>query len=253
MTSHDSPQIPNPSHAAFLTTRWSMVLVAQGKPDSSTGDAADALEKLCRQYWPPLYAYLRHRDYTSHDAQDLTQEFFARLLAKHWLNAVDPARGRFRSFLLMALQRFLANEWDRSQARKRGGGMVLLSLDAATTDALDAAAAAVTLPAESLYERRWALTLLESVMTRLKGEYTTAGRSSDYELLKPHLTSERGAVPYESLAVALRMEPASARSAVHRLRKRFREIFREEVAGTVADPADVDDEMRAVIAALGHE
>ena len=227
-----------------------MVLSAQGK---SAGDAFESLEALCRQYWPPLYAYVRHRGHPAHDAQDLTQEFFARLLKKDWLTAVDRENGRFRSFLLMALQRFLANEWDRSQAQKRGGGCEVISLDAAEAEDLYARHDAAALPAESLFEKRWALTLLESVMRRLREEQAAAGREDEYKLLKACLTAERGDIKYEELAAALNVQPASARSAVHRLRKRFREVFREEVAGTVANPADVDDEMRAVIAALGRE
>ena len=233
------------SHAAFLTTRWSMVLSAQ---DRVTGDA---LETLCRQYWPPLYAYLRHRGHSAHDAQDLTQAFFARLLEKEWLAVVEQEKGRFRSFLLMALKRFLANELDRAHTLKRGGGMEFISLDAEVAESFYVAGHVATLPPDSLYERRWAFTVLEMVMRRLREEHEAAGRQAEYESLRPWLTAERGDVPYDDLAAALGMTPASARSAVHRLRKRFREMFREEVAGTVADPADVEDEMRAVVAALG--
>lgn len=235
--------------AAFHTTRWSVVLAAQG---GSSRAASDSLELLCQQYWPPLYAYVRRRGHSRHDAQDLTQAFFARLLEKGWLTAADPGRGRFRSFLLMALKRFLANEWDRSHAVKRGGGAAILSLDAGMLDRLDSGPMAATLAADELYDQRWALTLLETVMQRLRQEHLDAGREAEYELLKPCLVAERGSIAYGELATALKMEPASARSAVHRLRKRFRELFREEVAGTVADPSDVENEMRAVIASLGQ-
>ena len=153
----------------------------------------------------------------------------------------------------MALKRFMANEWDRSQARKRGGGCDIVSLDAEVAESLYAGPAAATLPAESLFEKRWALTLLEAVMRRLREESEAAGKVAEYALLKPCLTAERGDIRYDEIATALGVEPASARSAVHRLRKRFREIFREEVTGTVADPAEVEDEMRAVIAALGRD
>jgi RNA polymerase sigma factor (sigma-70 family) len=236
--------------SAFHTTRWSLVLSAQGR---SSRDAFESLETLCRQYWPPLYAYVRHRGYSAHDAQDLTQEFFSRLLEKDWLRAADREKGRFRSFLRMAVKRFLANEWHRAQAQKRGAGLSLISLDTELAESRYAADAGASVPADSLYERRWAMTLLENVMLRLRREHETADRLSEYEILKPCLTAERGDIPYDTLAQALGVESASARSAVHRLRKRFRQIFREEVAGTVADPADVDDEMRAVIAALGRE
>lgn len=249
MSAPDPPQSSRTRHAAFHTTRWSVVFAAQGK---SSRDAFQSLEALCQQYWPPLYAYVRQRGYTVHDAQDLTQAFFARLLEKDWLTAADRAQGRFRSFLLMALKRFLINEWDRTQTQKRGGTLEIVSLDMQ-------AAGQIPIPdpkvvsGESLYDRRWALTLLETVMNRLREEHETAGRLVEYVQLKPCLTAERGSMDYLVLAAALKVEPASARSAVHRLRKRFREVFRDEVAGTVADPRDVNDEMRAVIAALGNE
>ena len=243
--------VPSPTrHAGFYTTRWSMVLSAQGK-GRAQGDAFESLEALCRQYWPPLYAYIRHHGHAAHDAQDLTQAFFARLLEKGWLAAVDQEKGRFRSFLLAALKHFLANEWDRAQTLKRGGAMEFISLDAELAESCYVAGHAATLPPDSLYEKRWALTLLETVMRRLHDEHEAAGKRAEYELLKPCLTAERGDIPYDELGTALGLTPASARSAVHRLRKRFREVFREEVAGTVADPAEVDDEMRAVVAALG--
>lgn len=210
------------------------------------------MEALCLQYWPPLYAYVRHRGHSAHDAQDLTQAFFARLLEKDWLAAADQERGRFRTFLLMALKRFLSNERDYAQAQKRGGGMHAISLDADAAEGLYAGRDLSTLPADSLFERRWALTVLETVMARLRGEYEALGKLGEYELLKPCLTAERGDIPYDQLAAAMNLEPASARSSVHRLRKSFRDMFREEIASTVADPADVDDEMRAVIAALSQ-
>jgi RNA polymerase sigma factor (sigma-70 family) len=249
MAAPDSPKKGLTYHAAFHTTRWSIVLAARG---SASRDAVQSLEALCRQYWPPLYAYVRHRGFAPHDAEDLTQEFFARLLEKEWLAAAKREGGRFRSFLLMVLQRFLANEWDRSQARKRGGGCDVIRLDAEMAESLYTAHA-TSLPAESLYERRWALTLLETVMHRLKAEQEVAGRLAEYEVLKACLTADRGEIRYDALAAELGVEPVSARSAVSRLRKRFREIFRDEVAGTVADPEDVDAEMRAVVAALGSE
>jgi RNA polymerase sigma factor (sigma-70 family) len=243
-TSDPPPQLSVIRQAPFHTTRWSVVLAARGK----SGDAVQSLEALCSQYWPPLYAYVRQRGHSEHDAQDLTQSFFARFLEKDWLSAVDRERGRFRTFLLMALQRFLANERDREQAQKRGGTARVISLDAAERILLPDPR---SLTAESLYERQWAMTLLESVMQHLRQEHEVVGRLAEYEQLKPCLTADRGAIDYDSLAAALNIQPASARSKVHRLRKRFRELFREEVAGTVADPAEVEDEMRAVIAALG--
>lgn len=235
---------PLPAH--FHTTRWSVVLAARG---GTTKDAADSLEALCRQYWPPLYSFVRQRGHAVHDAQDLTQAFFARLLEKNWLTAADQAQGRFRSFMLMALKRFLANEWNRASAQKRGGGADLISFDLEDDETMPIPDPNV-ISGEALFDRRWALTLLEAVMWRLRSDY---GENEAYELLKPHLTAERGSVDYTQLAQELKMEPASARSALHRLRKRFRELFREEVAGTVANEADVDDELRAIVTALGAE
>jgi RNA polymerase sigma factor (sigma-70 family) len=230
---------------SFHTTRWSVVLAAQEK---SGRNASDALQALCEQYWPPLYAYVRHRGNSEHDAQDLTQGFFARLLEKGWLSAADPTRGRFRTFLLMSVKRFLANEWDRSKAQKRGGSVTIVSMPDADQISIPDSSA---MTAETLFERRWALTLLQSVMARLGNEYENQGRSMQYVVLKSCLTAEREKIDYASLASALGMEQASVRSAVHRMRKRFREIFRDEVAGTVANGDDVDDEMRAIITSLG--
>lgn len=230
--------------AAFHTTRWSVVLRAR---DDGHGNATASLEALCRQYWQPLYACVRQRGHSVHDAQDMTQEFFARLLEKDWLAAADQTRGRFRTFLLMALKRFLANEWDRRSAQKRGGGAVIIPMDTALAERLEIPDPAAVAP-EVLFDRRWALTLLETVMQRLREEQTRAGRREEYELLKPCLTVQ--GMDYAALGRSLGMEPASARSAVHRLRKRFRELFREEVAGTVADAAEVDGELHAVIMAL---
>lgn len=229
--------------AAFHTTRWSVVLAARGK----SAGARASLEALCKQYWHPLYAYVRQRGYSEHDAQDLTQAYFARLLEKGWLNAADRDRGRFRTFLLMTLKRFLANEWDRSQSQKRGGATQIVSLSATEQSLIPDANAA---SAESLFELRWAVTMLEAALHRLRSEYEAASRLADYECLKPCLTAQRGSIDYANLAATLNMTPASARSAVHRLRKRFRDVFREEVASTVADPADVEDEMRSLLAAL---
>lgn len=239
-SSRDLPE----RQSRFQTTRWSLVIAAQGK---SPAGGEQPLEVLCHQYWRPLYAYVRHRGYAEHDAQDLTQAFFVRLLEKGWLAAADRARGRFRTFLLTAFTRFLANEWDHQRAQKRGGGIVSFNLDSPVAYSLADTKAPT---AEVLFERHWALAVFEGALKRLRAEYEAAGRVAHYELLKPQLTAERGSIDYDSLAAALSMEPASARSAVHRLRKRFREVFREEVAETVDDPSEIDDEMRSLIAAL---
>lgn len=242
-----APESPETRPSAFHTTRWSLVLQAQA---GSERDVETSLETLCRQYWPPLYAFVRGRGHSPHDAQDLTQEFFSRLLAKNWLSAADPTRGRFRSFLLMAMKRFLANEWDHIQAQKRGGGAHRFELDPQQLAEIPVPDSASADPI-ALYDRQWALALLKRVMQRLRGEHVAAGREKEYEHLKPSLVAERGETDYDELATALQMSAVSARSAVHRLRKRFREIFREEVAATVEKDADIEDEMRAVITALG--
>lgn len=251
-------QQPTHAHAysgGFHTTRWSLVLSVQGKSPAPQADVEASLETLCRLYWRPLFAFVRHRGYSLHDAQDLTQEFFARLLAKEWLLAVDQERGRFRSFLLMAMKRFLANQWDRSHAQKRGADLGFISLHAtayAEDRAPELAAVANETP-DAAYDRVWAVNVLDNAMSALRGEYEAAGRLAEFEAMKPYLTADRGEIPYEELATTLGVSPTTARSVVHRFRKRFREIFRAEIASTVADPEGIEDEMRAVVAALARE
>lgn len=248
MKSHeDHPRDRPMNDALFHTTRWSLVLAARG---GGADDVARSLESLCQQYWPPLYAFVRHRGHREHDAQDLTQAFFAQLLEKDWLNAVDPARGRFRAFLLMALKRFLSKDREQANAQKRGGGLRIIPLDAEFGCVL---ADTKTPSPESLFDRQWALTVLQFSMSRLQKEYADANRGGDFERLKESLTAERGTIDYVRLASELGVRPVSARSSVHRMRARFRELFREEVAGTVADPADVDDEMRALFDAISAD
>ncbi len=243
------PESPlhRPASPLFVTTRWSIVVAAQ---HDSSPDAAAALETLCRGYWYPLYAYVRRSGKSAHDAQDLTQEFFARLLDKEWLTSAAPERGRFRSFLLVAMKRFLAKEWHREQAQKRGGGCVFVPLDAG--DAEQRYAGEPGLGADVLFERRWALTLLDSTMDRLRAEFARAGKVAEFGAMKDWLTAGRGEIPYGNLAAQLEMSEGAARVAVHRLRKRFREIFRESIAETVANPEEVEDEMRHLAAALGN-
>jgi RNA polymerase sigma-70 factor (ECF subfamily) len=227
--------------------------VVQSAQASGSREANVALEALCRAYWYPLYAYVRRLGRSAHDAQDLTQEFFARFCEKEYLRAADRARGRFRTFLLVALKRFLANDWDRARAQKRGGGNVAVPIDTAFAESRYAADPAGAQPPERAYEHRWAMALLEQAMTHLRAEYERAGRTAEYEVLKQFLTVERGAIPYPAIAAALGVAESSARGAVHRLRKRFRELFRAEIAETIADPAEVDDEVRHVVAALSWE
>jgi RNA polymerase sigma-70 factor (ECF subfamily) len=233
----------------FLTTRWSVIVRAQ---EGQSADAGAALESLCRAYWYPLYAWVRRQGQSAHDAQDLTQSFFARLLRKGYLHAADQQKGRFRTFLLIAFKRFLANEWDRATAQKRGGGSTPLSIDTAFAETRFAAELFHEQPADVEYDRRWALTLLDRSLATLRAEYTAAGHVAEFEALKEFLTAERGEIPYSTIAEVLGIGEGGARSAVHRLRKRFRQLFRAAIADTVSDPAEVDQEIRHVVRALGH-
>ena len=242
----------NPALAApplFLTTRWSVVLAAR---DPAAPDSARALETLCRTYWYPLYAFVRGSGYSPHDAQDLTQSFFAVLLAKDYLRVVTPEKGRFRTFLRMAVKRFLLNEWERQSSQKRGGGQVLLSLDTELAEQRFQAEPAGPMGPDAIYDRRWALTLLDETITRLAQEYSRAGRAAEFARLKPHLTADRGEIPYADIAAAGQTTEGAARVAIHRLRKRFREVFRAVIADTVAAPEEVDAEVRHVLEVLSY-
>ncbi|HMC28583.1 MAG TPA: sigma-70 family RNA polymerase sigma factor [Verrucomicrobiae bacterium] len=240
----DAKHAPQP---LFVTTRWSVVLAAQ---DKSSPDSAAALETLCRTYWYPLYAYVRGSGRLPPDAQDLTQEFFARLLAQDWLRVVLPEKGRFRTFLLVAMKRFLTNEWHRDMRQKRGAGQPPLSLD--TAEAEHRFAAEPPLAPDELYERRWAMTLLDESLARLEQEFTSAGRAEEFNCLKEWLTAERGGIPYKQIAAALDTTEGAARVAVHRLRKQFRVFFRQTIAQTVAADDDVEAEMRHLVSVLSR-
>lgn len=232
-------------YAKFHTTRWSIVLASQS---DKSADALKCLATLCEQYWPPIYAFVRYRGHREQDAQDLTQSFFARVLEKNWLASADQQQGRFRTFLLTALKRFLANEWDREHTLKRGGGVKVVNMDSSAQISIPDPK---SVPADRMFERQWAITLLETVMRRLEAEFTQVGKSEEYELLKPTLTAPRNTTDYNVIAAKLKIQTVSARSAVHRLRKRFKELFREEVANTVEDESTVDEELRTLIAVLG--
>lgn len=243
--SENTPDAPR--QPVFVTTRWSVVLAAQ---DESSPDSAAALETLCRGYWYPLYAYVRGSGRSPHDAQDLTQEFFARLLAQDWLRVVMPEKGRFRTFLLVAMKRFLTNEWHRARAQKRGAGNLPLSLD--TEAAEHRFAAEPPLAPDELYERRWAMTLLEESLERLQRDFTQVGKEQEFNALKEWLTAERGSIPYGQIATALGTTEGAARVAVHRMRKQFRQLFRQTIAETVELTGDVDAEMRHLVAVLSR-
>ena len=222
--------------------------MAAGRSDST--QARTALEKLCRNYWPPIYAFVRRQGHSPHDAQDLTQEFFARLLARKSLADVDRAKGRFRSFLLASLKHFLANEWDKARAEKRGGGQVLIPIDAQAAESSCGIDPADNLTAEKIFERRWALILLEQVLQQLREEYVHDGKEELFEQLKVTLTEASRSVPYAEVAARLNMSEGAVKVAVHRLRQRYRERLRAEIAQTVASPAEVEEEIRALFAAL---
>jgi RNA polymerase sigma-70 factor (ECF subfamily) len=238
-----------PPQPLFLTTHWSVVLAAK---DKASPGCSEALETLCRTYWYPLYAFVRGSGYSPHDAQDLTQGFFERLLAKDYLRVVDPEKGRFRTFLKMALKRFLVHEWERGKAEKRGGGQPSLSFDTAMAEQRFQAETTNLLGPDQLYDRQWAFTLLEQVNAKLEREYKEAGKAQDLKALKPYLTEERGRIPYSQIASALQITQGASRVAVHRLRRRFRELFREVLAETVSEPAEVDEELRHVIGVLSR-
>ncbi|MGB8370600.1 MAG: sigma-70 family RNA polymerase sigma factor [Limisphaerales bacterium] len=243
-TSAGAEPSPRP---AFVTTHWSLV-VSAGRND--TTHARNALEKLCRAYWFPIYAFVRRQGHGPHDAQDLTQEFFARLLEKNYLAGADPAKGRFRSFLLASLKHFLANEWDKTKAQKRGGGQVMIPMDIKRAENSGGFEPADNLTAENIFERRWALTLLEQVLRRLRAEYVRDGREKLFEQLKPTLTETSRTVGYAEIATRLGTTEGAVKVAVHRLRQRYREVLRAEIADTVASPGEVEDEIRNLFAAL---
>lgn len=232
---------------AFVTTHWSVV-VAAGRAD--TARARDALARLCQTYWHPLYAYVRRVGHSPHDAQDLTQEFFARLLEKNFLAGADESRGRFRSFLLASLKHFLANEWHKARAQKRGGGQIPVPIDMAAAETSIGFEPADTTTAEKIYERRWALTLLDRVLRRLREEFVRDGKEKLFEQLKPTLTEASRSVRYAEMAARLGTSEGAVKVAVHRLRQRYREILRAEIAETVAGPDEVEDELRNLFAAL---
>ena len=231
----------------FATTRWTMVLAAG---DRSTPQADVALEELCRTYWYPLYAYVRRHGHSRADAQDLTQAFFARLLEKNYLEKIRSDGGKFRSFLLVALKRFLANEWDRANSQKRGGGVIPLSLDWQDADTRYQINPADNLSPDKLFDRAWALTVLERVITRLRDENAAEGKAKLYEQLKQFLMVGKSDISYDEASRALEMSEASLRVAVHRLRLRYRELLREEIAQTLSDPAQAEEEMQVLFSAL---
>jgi RNA polymerase sigma-70 factor (ECF subfamily) len=231
----------------FATTHWTVVLAA-GRRHTPQSD--HALEELCRSYWFPLYAYVRRRGHEKEEAEDLVQGFFARFLAKNYLEGLSAEQGRFRAFLLASLKHFLANEWDKSQRQKRGGGATHLSLDWQTADSKFQVAATNEPSPDQAFDREWALALLGKVIERLQAECMADGKVKLFEQLKVFLAAGKGETAQSEVAKALGMEEGAVRVAVHRLRKRYRQLLRDEIANTLSDPAMVDEEMRALFGAF---
>jgi RNA polymerase sigma-70 factor (ECF subfamily) len=251
MPSSSESEKPNagqhPSHADFSATRWTLVLsAARG---TRTPVATTALAELCRTYWYPLYAFLRHRGHESHEAEDLTQGFFAHLLAKDFLAGVDPEKGKFRSFLLASLKHFLSDQRDYAQARKRGGGQKVVPLDGLDAESRYRLEPAHDLTPEKMYEKQWALALLDRVLSRLEAEQSADGKAEQFAVLKNFLSGSR-AESYAAIAERLGTTEGAVKTAVHRLRRRYRELLREEIAQTVASPEEIDEEIRSLLSCL---
>jgi RNA polymerase sigma-70 factor (ECF subfamily) len=245
MAVHNSKLESLPVHSdRFATTHWSMVVNAGG---SRSPEASQSLAILCESYWFPIYVFVRRAGHSAEDAQDLTQEFFVRLLDKHFLAAADRNKGRFRTFLLTAVKRFLANEYDRVRAKKRGGGQRIVPLEG--LEARYRQEPADTLTPERIFEQQWALTLLNQVLARLQAEMTAGGKAALFHALKDHLTGGQ-AVSYATTAASLGMTEGAVKVAAHRLRQRYRELLREEIAQTVASPDEIEEEIRYLFTCL---
>lgn len=233
--------------SGFQTTRWTLVQAAAANP---TVDSRQALSTLCQTYWPPVYAFIRRNGYDSDQSQDLTQGFFALMLEKNYLVRADQKRGRFRSFLLTAVKNFLANEWDRANALKRGGGQVAVSIDLVKAERWYEPAAAEAVTPETIFERRWAISILEQVMARLRADFIHAGKIDQFEALSNFLEQDSDDVGYEELAGKMAMSAGALRMAVHRMRRTYRRLLREEITETVSDPDEIDAEIRFLVAIL---
>lgn len=225
----------------FTTTHWSVVLAAK---DAQTPESFAALEQLCRTYWYPLYAHVRRRGYSEAEAQDLTQEFFKRLLERQFLSGLLREGGRFRSFLLTALQHFLAEHWHRSQAQKRGGGQPIISIDAQTAEERYRLEPRDERTPEMLYEHRWAMALLDQVLSRLELEFSEAGKGPLFQQLRAYMVDGAAQTSYAEGARRMGMTEEALRKAVQRLRKRYQELFRQEISQTLANPTEVEEELR---------
>jgi RNA polymerase sigma-70 factor (ECF subfamily) len=238
----------DPSAACFPTTHWGRILQAG---DPAAPEARSALEGLCRDYWFPLYAFVRRKGYDPETAQDRVQGTFAELLARDDLRGLDPGRGRFRSFLMACCAHHLARHHDRERTVKRGGGRHLISIDTLAAESHLGGEPAHDLTPERLFERRWALTLLDRVLAGLDAEMARSSRRTLYERLRPSLLGQEGAPSYRAIAAAVGVSEGAVKMAAQRLRARYREVLREEIARTVADPAEIDAEIRDLLGALG--
>jgi len=243
----NAPVFDTSKHGNFSATHWSIVLAA-GATD--LGLASSALERLCRTYWYPIYAFVRRRGSDQHDAEDLTQAFFSYLLEKETLKKVDRRKGKFRTFLLAAMTNFLANEWDKRKTLKRGGQHQIFSLDETVAEELYRHEAVESVTPEKLFERRWAGALIEQVLARLKQEYFAGDKARLFVKLEPALTGELGPGALARCAAELAMSEGAVKVALHRLRKRFGAVLRSEIAHTVSGPEEVDEEIRHLFAAI---
>jgi RNA polymerase sigma-70 factor (ECF subfamily) len=241
-------ELGGPLPGRFPTTHWSRLAEAL---DLAAPGARDALAALCQAYWYPLYLFIRRQGYAADEASDMVQEYFARLLGGHVLEAADRSKGRLRTFLIADCTRFLSHQRARARAQKRGGNRPIVSIDAAEADERYAREPGHDLTPERLYQRAWALTLLEAVLARLRAEYERGGRGAVFQRLKEVLSDGPDSVPYAVIAAELGMTEGAVQVGVHRLRRRYGALLREEIANTVADPAEVEDEIRELFAALG--
>ncbi len=239
--------MPGIPRSEFQTTHWSLVLAAAINP---TTESNTALATLCQTYWNPVYAFIRRSGYDPDQSQDLTQGFFALVLEKNYLGEADRERGRFRSFLLTAVKHFLANEWDRANALKRGGGQVSVSIDSVEAGTWYAPAAVEEATPESIFERGWALSLLENVMAKLRAEFVAAEKAGQFDSLALFLNRESDDARYDTIAAEMGVSAGALRMSVHRMRRKYRDLLRAEIAQTVSTVAEIDDEIRFLMQVL---
>ncbi|TWU42373.1 RNA polymerase sigma factor [Novipirellula artificiosorum] len=247
MTAEQSDDVLRKRFDRFATTHWSVVLSAK---QGSESQVHEALETLCQTYWYALYAYVRRSDYASHDAEELTQEFLTRLVQRDFLGSVEPQRGRFRSFLLAAMKHFLSHERERAKALKRGGGRGVLSLDFHRAEKDYRSEPVDAMTPQRLFDRRWALTILENAMTVLQERYAASGKSDLFVKLQPCLTQASDSPSYRVIANELSLSEGAVKVAVHRLKRDYRRLLKQQVSQTLENPDDVEDELRDLFAAI---